>query len=56
MDSFFYGIVRFTAGLGKKVLIANQIGAVWSEIAAIHTDHLTVLTAWIGIAAYALQI
>ena len=56
VDSFFYGIVRFTAGLGKKVLIANQIGAVWSEIAAIHTDHLTVLTAWIGIAAYALQI
>lgn len=56
VELFFYGIVRFTAGLGKKVLIANQIGAVWSEIAAIHTDHLTTLTAWMGIAAYALQI
>lgn len=56
VGQFYYGILRFTAGMGKKVLIANQIGAVWNEIAAISTDSLTAATAWIGIAAFTLQI
>jgi len=56
VDLFFYGIVRFTAGLGKKVLIANQMGAVWNEIAGSSTDSLTTAAAWIGIAAYTMQI
>lgn len=55
-ELFFYGIVRFTAGLGKKVLIANQLGAVWNEIAGISTGSLTTSIAWIGIAAYTMQI
>lgn len=56
VDLFFYGILRFAAGLGKKVLIANQIGAVWNEIAMTATNQLSTITAWIGIAAYSLQI
>ena len=31
---FAAGIGRFTIGLGKKVLIANQVGALWDTVAA----------------------
>lgn len=55
-ELFFYGIVRFTAGLGKKVLIANQLGAIWNEISGISTGSLTTAAAWIGLAAYTMQI
>ncbi|MDE7311677.1 MAG: MBOAT family protein [Eubacterium sp.] len=55
-ELFFSGIVRFCAGMGKKVLIANQIGSVWNEIAATGTGELTTAAAWIGCAAYTLQI
>ena len=55
-DLFFSGILRFCAGMGKKVLIANQVGAVWNEIAAMGAGSLTSAAAWIGCAAFSLQI
>jgi len=55
-DLFFGGILRFCAGMGKKVLIANQIGALWNEIAAMSAGELTTAAAWIGCAAFSLQI
>lgn len=48
------GAVRFMTGLGKKVLIANQAGALWNEISA--TGNVSASTAWLGIFAFALQI
>lgn len=51
-----YGVKRFVVGLAKKVLIANNIGVLWSEISAMDFGTLSVLTAWIGIVAYAFQI
>ena len=55
--SFFcQGILRFMAGLGKKVLIANQVGSLWEEIAAMSTGSLTTATAWLGVLAFTLQI
>lgn len=51
-----YGVKRFVVGLAKKVLIANNIGILWSEISAMNFATLSVLTAWIGILAYAFQI
>ncbi len=56
VELFYNGIIRFAAGMGKKVLIANQVGAVWKDIAAIGSGSLTTATAWIGIAAFTLQI
>ena len=56
ISQFYNGMIRFMAGMGKKVLIANQIGAVWNEIAVIGTDDLTSATAWMGIVAFTLQI
>lgn len=48
------GIVRFSVGLGKKVLLANQIGALWTEISS--AGAVPAATAWIGAAAYTFQI
>ena len=49
------GIFRFTAGLCKKVLIANQIGALWDEIYSFGGT-VPALTAWTGALAFAFQI
>lgn len=49
------GAMRFIVGLGKKVLLANQIGALWSEIYALG-GHSSALTAWIGAVAFTFQI
>lgn len=50
------GILRFTLGLGKKVLLANSIGVLWEEIRLIPLGSLSVATAWLGILAFSLQI
>ena len=55
-DSFSYGIHRFLVGLGKKVLLANNIGLLWDSISSIPQTELTSLTAWIGILSFAFQI
>ena len=55
-DSFGAGVRRFILGLGKKVLLANNIGILWSEIKDMPYSELTVLTAWLGIIAYSFQI
>lgn len=52
---FFEGVMRFVVGLGKKVLLANQMGAVWSEIYALGGD-VSALMAWTGAIAYTFQI
>jgi len=56
IDKFAQGIKRFAVGLGKKVLLANNIGLLWSQIRATAPTELTVLTAWLGIIAFAFQI
>lgn len=55
-DDFSSGVKRFVTGLGKKVLIANTVGAVWSQISAMELQELPVLTAWIGLLAFTFQI
>lgn len=56
VDDFTNGIHRFLIGLGKKVLLANNIGLVWDQIKVINPENLPLLSAWIGIAAFAFQI
>lgn len=55
-DGFGEGALRFSAGLAKKVLLANQIGLLWEQISAGSTASMPALTAWIGILAFAFQI
>ena len=60
-DGFSYGVCRFIAGLGKKVLIANSMA-----VAADHVFNLSAMSesltnvpvtlAWLGAFAYTLQI
>lgn len=53
-DGLWHGLVRFTVGLGKKVLLANQIGILFAEISKCGV--IPAATAWIGIAAFTFQI
>ena len=53
---YAFGIRRFVYGLGKKVLIANQMAYLADEIFLIPGNVLDTKTAWLGITAYTLQI
>ncbi len=53
---FSDGLVRFCEGLAKKVLIANVLGEYADTVFALESGALTPQTAWLGAAAYMLQI
>lgn len=55
-DNFGEGVKRFVTGLGKKVLLANNVGLLWSTISGINAAQLTTVAAWLGIVAFAFQI
>lgn len=55
-EQFAVGIHRFMIGLGKKVLLANNAGALWNVIQGMTYEQLPVLTAWMGLAAYTFQL
>ena len=50
------GISRFITGLGKKVLIANNIGMLWTQVKGMDYGELSAVTAWLGILAFTFQI
>ena len=50
------GVDIFIRGLGRKVLIANNIGALWTEVSAMNFDVISTPLAWLGIVAYTFQI
>ncbi len=56
LNIFYAGMIRFSFGLGKKVLIANSIGNIADIIFNTDTSFLNTHTAWIGILCYTLQI
>lgn len=53
-SDFGKGVNRFIQGLAKKVLFANNLGMLYTGIQELHQR--SVLTVWIGIMAYTLQI
>lgn len=50
------GLYRFFIGLGKKVIIANQMSEIVEQFLENGFTDLTTTGGWLGIAAYALQI
>lgn len=56
IDNKLTGFYRFALGLGKKVLIANQMGAVADAIFGSDYSQMDTLTAWVGSLAYTFQI
>lgn len=55
-EMFGDGIACFVSGLGKKVLLANTIGALWTEIQGIPDGERSVALLWLGILAFGMQI
>ncbi len=64
ISQFASGVWRFTVGLSKKVLLANAMGLLWEGTTDTYGNidimglahYQGTLAAWVGIAAYALQI
>ena len=54
--TFAEGVKTFTLGLAKKVLIANNVGLLCSTVYGLEQSQMTVLSSWLGIIAFSLQI
>ena len=55
-DDFSEGVVRFAHGLVKKVIVADAVGLVADSVFGLAPADLTTAAAWLGVAAYTLQI
>lgn len=56
-DDFFAGFTRFVIGLGKKVLIANNVALIADNVfGQVNVGPVSVGAAWLGAIAYTLQI
>ena len=55
-DEFLEGLQIFVIGLGRKVLLANMLGGLWSDLQAVGYDAISARAAWLGIMAYSLQL
>ena len=56
LEQFASGISRFVAGLSKKLLIANNLGQLWDACKVMGKGERSIITAWLGILAFAFQI
>ena len=56
LDKFFDGMTRFCFGLGKKVLIANVLGATADSILGKSPGLLTAGAGWLAMVCYTFQI
>ena len=54
VERFSAGVERFTVGLAKKLLIANDLGRLWEVCKT--APQPTVAGAWLGVLAFSLQI
>ena len=55
LDQFTNGVKLFLVGLAKKVLIANQMGALWDSLRQTSETN-GILGSWVGIIAFTFQI
>lgn len=56
-DMFYDGVVRFCMGLGKKILLADQLATISGKIFTLDGLHeLNTPLAWLGILCYTFQI
>jgi alginate O-acetyltransferase complex protein AlgI len=56
LEDFAMGAPRFFWGLGKKVLIADQVAAIVDKVFSLPDNRITTGVAWVGVLAYAVQI
>lgn len=55
-EKFAEGVYRFAIGLGKKVILSNQLAVVADGIFSTNVANLSTLESWLGIICYTLQI
>ncbi|HAU5025800.1 TPA: MBOAT family protein [Clostridioides difficile] len=55
-DKFTQGVNRFVVGLGKKVILANQLGVIADGVFNKSAGDLSRFEVWLGIVCYTLQI
>ncbi len=55
-EMFAAGVQRFVTGLAKKVLLANTIGQIWTQLSSMDASSLSVVGTWIGAFAFTMQI
>ena len=55
-DKFYEGVNLLLIGLGKKVILANNIGLIWNFVKLQEINQLSMFTAWLGIISFGLQI
>ena len=55
-ERFSSGVIKFSVGLAKKVLLANNIGLLWYATIARPTASLSVMSAFLGVVAFTFQI
>ena len=56
LDKIKDGISEFIIGLGKKVIIANNVGMLWTEAKEIGFGNISTPLAWLAIISFSLQI
>ena len=56
LDDIDKGLRIFVLGLGSKVLLANRIGSLWTDVQAAGFDGVSTMAAWMGAAAFSFQL
>lgn len=56
LDGFSDGVVRFAHGLVKKVVVADSVALLADAAFGARPGHLSASAAWVGLAAYTIQI
>ncbi|MBQ4051000.1 MAG: MBOAT family protein, partial [Oscillospiraceae bacterium] len=56
LDQINHGVRLFIMGVGSKVLIANNVGALWTEVEGMAVADISSPLAWLGALAFSLQI
>lgn len=54
--AFDCGLREFVLGLGLKLLLADRIGGLWTQLANIGYESVSAPLAWLGLLAYSLQL
>ena len=56
LNLFGNGMMYFVRGLAKKVLLANNIGILYTTVSGMDIGEFSAVTAWLGAIAYTFQI
>lgn len=56
LEGFDQGLRDFLVGLGMKVLLADRVGGIWSQVKTIGFESISTPLAWMGLVAFSLQL